>query len=225
VSESLSDPASKGRPPYTSPAPEGLAELAGNVRSLIDRMLRLEDTDGGLTPALRGISESIAELSARLGPWVATGTTPRVGGQEATPDTRPYYIQGPIVGRHHPLVPQIDFGPRDGATRGSVRFGVAFEGPPGCVHGGFVALFFDQILGFENRASGHRGMTGRLEVRYRRPTPLLESLTFEARVHRVSGRKLVTRGALYHADELIAEAEGLFVRPSTGIPRVPRGAE
>jgi hypothetical protein len=48
---------------------------------------------------------------------------------------------------HHPLRPELAIAHESGVTRGTVNFGVTFEGPPGCVHGGFVAHFFDQILG------------------------------------------------------------------------------
>ena len=41
------------------------------------------------------------------------------------------------------------------------HYHAAYEGPPGYVHGGWVALTFDEILGMTNIASGHPGMTGR----------------------------------------------------------------
>ncbi len=47
----------------------------------------------------------------------------------------------------HPLRPELAIAHASGVTRSTVNFGVTFEGPPGCVHGGFVAHFFDQILG------------------------------------------------------------------------------
>ncbi len=35
----------------------------------------------------------------------------------------------------------------DGRIVGSVTFTAAYEGPPGCVHGGYVAAAFDELLG------------------------------------------------------------------------------
>ena len=52
------------------------------------------------------------------------------------------------------------------------RFGSAYEGPPGCVHGGYVAAAFDELLGAAQSLSGTQGMTADLEVDYRTPTPL-----------------------------------------------------
>ena len=88
---------------------------------------------------------------------------------------------------------------------------MAFEGPPGYVHGGQVALMFDEALGVANVAAGHAGMTARLSVRYRRPTPLRTELRLEAWTVERQGRRITTVGTLHAGDVLCAEAEGLFV--------------
>jgi acyl-CoA thioesterase FadM len=59
--------------------------------------------------------------------------------------------------------------------------------------------------------TGNPGMTGTLTIRYRRPTPLLTELVFEAYVDRVEGRKIFTHGTLSANGTLTAEAEGLFI--------------
>jgi acyl-CoA thioesterase FadM len=58
---------------------------------------------------------------------------------------------------------------------------------------------------------GRPGMTGRLTVHYRSPTPLRAELRFQGRVVDVSGRKTMTHGTLHADDRLCAEAEGLFI--------------
>ena len=95
---------------------------------------------------------------------------------------------------------------------GRAVFGAAYEGPPGCVHGGLVAAAFDEVLGFANSLSGHPGMTGTLTIRYRHPTPLQTELVFEARLDRVQGRKIFTSGELHAGDVRCAEAEGIFIK-------------
>jgi acyl-coenzyme A thioesterase PaaI-like protein len=79
------------------------------------------------------------------------------------------------------------------------------------VHGGFLAAAFDEVLGMAQSLTGNPGMTGTLTIRYRRPTPLLTELTFEAFVDRVEGRKIFTHGTLSANGLLTAEAEGLFI--------------
>ncbi len=81
-------------------------------------------------------------------------------------------------------------------VEGRGTFGVAYEGPPGHVHGGFLAAAFDEVLGMAQSLTGNPGMTGTLTIRYRRPTPLLTELVFEAYVDRVEGRKIFTHGTL-----------------------------
>jgi acyl-coenzyme A thioesterase PaaI-like protein len=109
------------------------------------------------------------------------------------------------------MAPPVDYEFRDGKLLGRGTFHAAYEGPPGYVHGGWIALAFDEILGMANIASGHPGMTGRLTVRYKRPTPLHTELHFEGWTEQVDGRRLITRGTLAADGVVTAEAEGLFV--------------
>ena len=95
---------------------------------------------------------------------------------------------------------------------GEVTWGSAYEGPPGCCHGGYVAAAFDDVLGLAQDLAGQSGMTGRLTVHYRRPTPLHQEHRFVARLDRVEGRKIFTTGELYDPDgNVLAEGEGLFI--------------
>jgi acyl-coenzyme A thioesterase PaaI-like protein len=126
---------------------------------------------------------------------------------------RPYYVSGVILGPHHPLRPALRIAHEDGVTHGTVQFGVTFEGPPGCVHGGFVAHFFDQVLGQHNLWARIPAMTGTLSVRFRKGTPILRGLAFDVRHERRSERKVVTSGRLHAAGEVFSEAEGTFVIP------------
>jgi len=112
------------------------------------------------------------------------------------------------LGRSNPLAPPILVDTQGQTVVGQVRFGSAFEGPPGCVHGGFVAAAFDEVLGLTQSLSGQVGMTGRLTVHYRRPTPLHTDLRFEGRLDGVSGRKVLTSAKLYAGAELTADATG-----------------
>ena len=96
---------------------------------------------------------------------------------------------------------------------GEVTFGAAYEGPPGCVHGGFIAAGFDEVLGIAQGMSGEPGMTARLTVNYRSPSPLLQPLRFVGGIDHIDGRKIFTKGELRTVadDRLCAEAEGLFI--------------
>ncbi|HAP77282.1 MAG TPA: hypothetical protein DCR14_14505 [Acidimicrobiaceae bacterium] len=125
----------------------------------------------------------------------------------------------PLVGPLNPLAPPMVFTNDGTEVTGRVTFGGAYEGPPGCVHGGYIAAAFDEVLGFAQGMSGAPGMTGRLSISYRSPTPLHQALEFRGDVERIDGRKIFTRGELRVAADgrLCAEAEGLFisVKPET----------
>jgi acyl-coenzyme A thioesterase PaaI-like protein len=127
-------------------------------------------------------------------------------------DVAAFFDQSPLIGLANPLAPPMTIHKTGERTaEGRVVFGSAYEGPPGNVHGGFVAAAFDEVLGFVQSLSGRPGMTGTLVVRYRRPTPLHTPLRFTAEYLRAEGRKLFTESRLYANDVLCAEAEGIFV--------------
>jgi acyl-coenzyme A thioesterase PaaI-like protein len=92
-----------------------------------------------------------------------------------------------------------------------VTFGSAYEGPPGSVHGGFVAAAFDEVLGYVQSLGERPGMTGTLTVRYRLPTPLHTELRFEAELVGMEGRKIFTKAHVVGEGRVCAEAEGIFI--------------
>lgn len=123
-----------------------------------------------------------------------------------------FFDQSPLIGLANPLAPPITIS-RDGefGARATATFGAAYEGPPGHVHGGFVAAAFDEVLGYVQSLGGAPGMTARLIVQYREPTPLRTPLRFEAAYLGAEGRKIFTEAKVFAGDTLTAEAEGLFV--------------
>ena len=95
----------------------------------------------------------------------------------------------------------------------SLHLNGLYEGPPGCVHGGVLALLLDQLFGEAAAAAGAPGMTGRLTLSYRRPTPLGD-ISMEAWLDETDGVKTTIKGHLKDADgNVTVEAEGLFILP------------
>lgn len=119
--------------------------------------------------------------------------------------------RSPFIGMANPVAPPMLVTFTDDAIEARVTLGLLHEGPPGCVHGGYVAALFDEVLGAAQVHSGRAGMTGRLTVHYRSPTPLHEELRLAARLVKVEGRKILCTATLHAGDRLCAEAEGLFV--------------
>lgn len=117
----------------------------------------------------------------------------------------------PVTGPLNALASTAVLDSTDREVTVSVTYGAAYEGPPGCLHGGLIAAIFDEVLGFAQALSGAPGMTGRLEVTYRSPTPLHQPLRVTGRFDSIQGRKIMTSGEIYAGDRLCAEAVGTFI--------------
>ena len=201
--------AAPGIPDSAAFATTERAELASAIRALIDTVMSVEEAE----PAtLHSIAQEVEQLTFRLGRGreEGAGYRPRNHGD--------YLPRSPIVGEASPLSPRLDWEMitrADGTVGVEARgtFGAAYEGPPSFVHGGWVACAFDEVLGIANIVAGHPGMTARLTVHYRRPTPLFNELVLRAWVERVEGRRIMSRAEMYDGDTLTAEAEGVFVQP------------
>jgi len=184
-----------------------LRRLADAVRELI--ALSIDTTAPG--EELEALAAELERLRDRL--RVAPhGRTRAAFGQAAGQEgERAFFDTSPVVGLANPIAPPLRLSVEGECVVGEVTFGDAYEGPTGCVHGGFVAAAFDDVLGAAQSATDNPGMTGTLTVRYRRPTPLHRPLRFEGRVLRVEGRKIFTAASLHADGVLCAEAEAVFV--------------
>jgi len=85
-----------------------------------------------------------------------------------------------------------------------------FQGYPGVLHGGIVASLLDEAGGRVVMIGNHRHfmMTAKIEVKYRRPTPLGQVLTVYGRLLKQRGRLALAHAELRLADGTVtAEAE------------------
>ena len=126
-------------------------------------------------------------------------------------DVSAFFDRSPMIGLANPLASPLHMWFEGDKVRGWAIYDEPYEGPAGCLHGGFIAAAFDEVLGFVQSLSGRPGMTGTLIVRYRRPTPLHTPLRFTAEFVRSEGRKLYTESRVHAGDVLCAEAEGIFI--------------
>ena len=188
--------------------------LASATRLVIERLVASDAPEAELRAAAEGLERYAEALKKhpRLKHFHGYAETANAG------DVGAFFDQSPLIGLANPLSPPIRVeatGPK--SARGTVTFGSAYEGPPGCVHGGFVAAAFDEVLGFVQSLSSQPGFTGTLTVRYRSPTPLHEELRFDGEYVRIEGRKTFTEARVHAGERLCAEAEGIFIaaRPET----------
>jgi len=181
--------------------------LGRAMRSVIDRLV----TSDAPEAELRVAADALERYGARLASHPRRAMPAGFAESANAGDVTAFFDYSPLIGLSNPMAPPIVLHVDGEVVRGTVTFGAAYEGPPGHVHGGFIAAAFDEVLGFAQSMTGNPGMTGTLTVRYRKPTPLRVELRFEARVLEVEGRKIFTTGALYAGDTLTAEAEAVFL--------------
>jgi len=93
-----------------------------------------------------------------------------------------------------------------------IQFAPWFQGGPGLAHGGAVAAFFDDLMGFVPVAHHVPAVTAHLEVDYRRPISLGTTVRGEAWLTRRVGRKLWARGVgTDGSGEILIESRALFL--------------
>jgi hypothetical protein len=138
-----------------------------------------------LTVVMEADTDSVAKLivdlrvaEAALEADAPADLLPRVG-EDAPADRRVYLDHSRDIGAYNPAFPEYAIevdGPR---ASGTVTFPLAFEGPPGIVHGGVLATFFDCVIQHHNCDVGVAGKTTSLLVEYHRPTPIFTPLAYE----------------------------------------------
>ena len=194
-------------PPTGDPIWSQRRRLATAIRRIISLLVSSEAPADQLRVAADAAQDFAESLAAHPQGLRVLG----YGESSNSGDVRAFFDQSPLIGLSNALAPPLHLSVRDGRVCGKAHFGAAYEGPPGCVHGGFVAASFDEVLGFTQSLGGNPGMTGTLTVRYRNPTPLHTDLVFDAGVDRVEGRKTFTSGTLWAGDMKCADADGLFI--------------
>jgi hypothetical protein len=174
------------------PLPQTVA-VAPMLRRLTGILLSLEVEDD----AVAQLIENLATAERALVGHAPLDPRPRVG-PEAESHQRIYLDHGRDVGRYNPCVPEYRIQVEQERASGTVTFPLAYEGPPGCVHGGFLALFFDCVIQHHNCEFGVAGKTTSLGVDYRRPTPILQPLQFS--IQRTSDERRITSVAEIELD-------------------------
>ena len=186
---------------------DDVRDLAAAMRELIERMV------GTNAPpeVFAGVADELRAVAARFEGYPKTPLFEGFAEAANAGDPSGPFDHSPFMGLANPLAAPLRLRLEDDRVVGSVQYGSAYEGPPGCVHGGHIAGAFDELLGYAQLVGGAPGMTGRLTVHYRSPTPLHTELRLAGGIDRVDGRKTICTGTIHAGDVLCAEAEGLFI--------------
>ena len=209
----MTEPWVFGEPPLDQT--RRFADVARRVASLA---LALEGDSAALAEVIAALERAEPALAAE----VPAELRPRVGDRT---DGRVYLDHAGDIGSFNPAVPEYAIHVDGDQATGTVMFPLLYEGPPGCVHGGFLAVFFDCVVQHHNCALGQSGHTVSLTLGYRAPAPLLRELQF-ALQRTVDGRRLRTTGTLSAGDRVCVtcDIETTAIDPAKMPPWSPRCA-
>jgi hypothetical protein len=190
------------------------SRLAHELRGAIEELSSRTHAAGQLEEAVSLATELRQLLDGPRSPrWYEAGL---VDGELDERSMTAFQTQSLFRGAHNPLAPPMTLEVTDGddgpVVVSRVTLGLAYEGPPHGVHGGYVAGMFDDVLGATQRLVDKPGVTGRLTVHYRHITPVLEELTLRAWIEEDVGRRILSKATCHAGDTLTADAEALFVR-------------
>lgn len=188
-------------------------EVADAVRDLIGRVVTTSRDAATLRAAAQTLRAHADLLGEGLNLRGRKAFEAHGAGRHGS-SSRLGYELNPLDGKANPISPPFNTWIEGDVVHGRATLGWQYEGPPDCVHGGFVCALFDQFLGIGQRLTGQPGVTGSLTVHFHRPTPLGVTLELVGRVKEVRGRKNFLVGELWANGVMTASADGLFIHVS-----------
>jgi acyl-coenzyme A thioesterase PaaI-like protein len=125
----------------------------------------------------------------------------------------PHYCFG--CSKRNPIGLHLSFEMTDGEVRAPFTPLAEHQGWPGFMHGGLVATMLDEAMGWVTMSHGIWAVTGKINIRYREPVPLLQPLTVVGIIEKNRGRWVTVRAEIRSQEgAVLSEAEAIFMRVS-----------
>ena len=178
--------------------------LADDVRDLVEATI-LSEVDAETVAQVRDHVGAAVELLRRK---CDTGSH----GLHTNDDGDVWHWGNAATGLRNATAPPLrEISNVDGRAEFAADLGAAYEGPAGCVHGGWIALMIDHASGRAAHVHAQgTTFTGTLTVRYLQPTRL-GRVTAHAWVAGVGRNSFTVACELSTEDGVCAESEGVFV--------------
>jgi uncharacterized protein (TIGR00369 family) len=117
-------------------------------------------------------------------------------------------------GQQNPIGLKLRFRTEGESVRTEFTPSSVHEGYPGYLHGGITCALLDEAMGWAayNLSSGALAVTARVQIKFRRPLLIGESLAVAASITRRSTRHLWTEATIKRRDgRVAAEATAIMV--------------
>ncbi|KZX61192.1 MULTISPECIES: PaaI family thioesterase [unclassified Alcanivorax] len=212
-----------------TPAPSTRAllhrELGQELVGLTEQVLRLDAPDDKLHEYIEHIRQLRTDL-AQYGQRDYNGILQRLLAGEGSADDVTDLVDFEILtGKASPMSPPLELWLDGDRVRGRATFGLAFQGPPGRVHGGVLSLALDMLMAKSQDFVKQIGMTGTLNIRYLAGTPINTPVDFEARLVTLERRKLRCEGSVWVNGQQTVAAEGIWISAHGDYALKPEFAE
>lgn len=181
--------------------------LADEMRALIDTITSTQPTEAQLARLIGDVRSMRSTLAE----------TPTSRYWERGESGAGYERYSPFRGSENPVAPpmRITASSANGSAgvEATVVVPAVFEGPPRAVHGGMIAAMFDEVMSAAQaqRVGRRAGVTVKLSVKYRLPTPTNTPLRFDAWVESETSRRCTVRAECFDGEQRTADAQALFL--------------
>lgn len=195
---------------------KNLQQLADSIRCLNSALLGHEGPSNIYAPLAEKIDEITRELSEYPTRTKVYDKRIKYRGPEGIPDIiyGNHQDLSPVSGPSNPVSPYVNLEMAgEYHVSGIARFSSIYEGPPGFVHGGYIAAVIDETLGKVQAQTDNPGMTSNLLIQYIRPCPINLEYSLEGRIIKVEGRRIFTKASITLNGKIMAAAKATFVAP------------
>ncbi|MFP5382597.1 MAG: PaaI family thioesterase [Gammaproteobacteria bacterium] len=200
-----------GEPPEATPEYLLRRRIGTALKEITERMIRADMPEN----VLEEIAAQLESVSARSGEYkrrsqmrIYERLFARTATRQDVLDILDYEI---FTGLSTPISPPMTLWLDGDLVRGRANLGLTFQGPPGRVHGGVIAAMLDVLMAKTQDISKTMGVTGTLNIRYIKGTPINTDIDMEARILRIDGRKLFCEGRFFVNGEQTVHAEGVWI--------------
>ncbi len=194
----------------SEPTTDGRIETAKQIRRLM-RAVIVQNVGASVWEKVGG---ELKEIADKVDKETVPGQSMRViqrNNDDGSSENM--FLTSPVSGPVNPISAPVKWtaNPDGNGVLGIAVFDDQHEGPPTCVHGGILALVFDELLGAANIRAGFAGMTGTLSIRYSSPTPLHKEVKLYGECLGKDGRKIRSIARAEVEGVITATAEGVFI--------------